>query len=233
MENSEAVYTYFYMARNFEFGVDEFYHIYNRGNNKQKIFLHSSDQLHFLQLLYLCNSTKAIRFSEIKGTDIFDFDRAETLVDIGAYCILYNHFHLLLHEKIEGGISKFMQKLITAYSMYFRTRYKRVGTIFESSYKAKHIDTDEYLEYLFSYIHLNPVEHIEPKWKEKGIQNLDRAEKYAKEYRFSSFKDFCGQEKNKNPILEISKFPKYFTHDYTFEDYCKLWLKYNPDYHEV
>ena len=84
-----------------------------------------------------------------------EIDRGETLVDIGIYCLVPNHFHLLIKEKTENGISEFVKKVATGYSMYFNKKYERTGSLFEGPFKAKRIDTDEYLKYIFSYIHLN------------------------------------------------------------------------------
>ena len=88
----------------------EYYHIYNRGNSKQKIFLDESDYNRFLKLLFLCNSELNINFRNVIDVtkDIFVFEREKTLVDIGAFCLMPNHFHLLLREKEDGNISLFM-----------------------------------------------------------------------------------------------------------------------------
>jgi len=221
------------MTRGFEFSINEYYHVYNRGNNKQRIFVHPSDQRRFRALLYLCNNTKPVRYSQIKTGNYFNLPRGGNLVDIGSYCIMYNHFHLLLHEATEGGISRFMQKLTTAYAMYFRTRYKREGTIFEGSFKAKHLDNDEYLKYIFAYIHLNPVEHIDRSWKEDGIKDLSKVKKYIRQYAYSSFLDFCGENREERKVLNLSAFPSYFPGEYDFEDYLKIWLEFKDSHDEV
>ena len=161
------------MERKFAFALDEHYHIYNRGTDRRLIFLDDADYAHFLKLLYLCNGTKRVELRLLpKGKSPFESNRGETLVDIGCYCLMPNHFHLLLHEKVEGGVSKFMLKLITAYVMYFNRKYARSGGLFEDSFKATRANDDRYLEYLFAYIHLHPIKLIEPRWKEAGISDL-------------------------------------------------------------
>lgn len=110
------------MNRKITFSVDEHYHIYNRGTDKRQIFLDHDDYDRFVKLLYLCNGTESIVFRDIPIGETYGFDRGETLVDIGAYCLMPNHFHLLLREKNEGGISLFMKKLSTGYSMYFNLK---------------------------------------------------------------------------------------------------------------
>jgi len=81
-----------------------------------------------------------------------------------------NHYHILASAKADGGLTKFMQKLATGYSMYFNKKYDRTGTLFEGRFKAKHADSDEYLKYLFSYIHLNPVDRTRPDAFTSAIQ---------------------------------------------------------------
>lgn len=104
------------------FAIEEFYHIYNRGIEKRKIFMDYKDEHRFLMLLYTCNTEEKIHLSDFKNkslNEILEIKRNETLVDIGAYCLMTNHFHILIREKKENGISIFMQKVLTAYTMYF------------------------------------------------------------------------------------------------------------------
>jgi len=198
------------MARGFDISIDEYYHVYNRGNGKRRIFRDIADRERFIKLLYLCNGTKSIKLKDISHKNVFLYDRGDQLVDICTYCLMGNHFHLLLKEKVEGGISKFMQKLATAYSMYFNIKYKHSGTPFEGTYKAKHIDSDPYLKYIFSYIHMNPIEHIEKDWKEVGIRNSKRALEYAENYKYSSLRDYLGEERLSSNLLNRKAFPDYF-----------------------
>jgi len=102
------------------FVAGEFYHIYNRGNSKQKIFHDKKDYERFVKLLYFSNSNKSFEFRNIAGK-LFELNRGKILVSIGAYCLMPNHFHILVSQKENGSISKFMQKLTTAYSMYYNT----------------------------------------------------------------------------------------------------------------
>jgi putative transposase len=122
-----------------------------------------------------------------------------------------NHFHLLLRERIDSGISLFMQKLLTAYSSYFNKRHGRTGGLFEGPFLATHVGTDEYLKYLFAYIHLNPIKIIDPKWKENGIINRDEAKKYLQQYNHSSYVDYTGLSRKEKSILNKEVFPQYFT----------------------
>lgn len=98
------------MTRSIKFSINEFYHIYNRGTDKRKTFLSEENYKRFSILLYLCNSTEPLHIDMRRESysKMLDNDRGKKLVDIGAYCLMPNHFHLLLHECIEGGISLFM-----------------------------------------------------------------------------------------------------------------------------
>ena len=211
--------------RKVNFIVGEYYHLYNRGNSKQKIFLDQEDYNHFVKLLYLCNSTRSITYRDI-SMNVYDFDREETLVYIGAYCLMPNHFHFLVKEKAENGISKFMQKISTAYSMYFNKKYKRTGGLFEGKFKSQYIGIDRYLKYIFSYIHLNPIKLIEPKWKEIGIKNIKGAVVFLNNYQHSSYLDYLNEDRLRIKILDKKEFPKYFPSKESFKKEIFEWLNY-------
>lgn len=214
------------MARKIIFSVDEFYHIYNRGNGKSTIFFNDSDRRRFQKLLYLCNSDNPVVFKTVQSLALDKIERGETLVDIGAYCLMPNHFHLLLREKREGGISIFIQKLLTAYSKYLNKKYERTGTLFEGPFRATHVDRDEYLKYLFSYIHLNPVKLIDPNWKENGVANRDSAKRYLDQYSYSSYIDYMGKGREEGSIIERNAFPEYFSDFKEFEQFIDEWLDF-------
>ena len=141
--------------RKVSFALHEFYHIYNRGNSRQTIYVTNADYQRFISLLYLANGSKSFEFREIDEEKLFDFDKGEPLVAIGAYCLMPNHFHILATPLVEGGMATFMRKLATGYSMYFNKKHHRTGSLFEGRFKSEHVDSDNYLKYLFSYIHLN------------------------------------------------------------------------------
>jgi len=220
------------MSRKLSFSVDEFYHIYNRGTEKRDIFLDKADYLRFIVLLYISNNVDVVHISNLinKGDalmKILDLDKKETLVDIGAYCLMPNHFHLLIKEKKEGGIAKFMGKLATGYSMYFNKRYERTGKLFQGVFKATHADNDEYLKYLFAYIHLNPVKLIEPEWKESGIKNKNTASSFLNEYSYSSYFDYSENgNRPEGKIINKESFPEYFLTQQDFSTMIDDWLSF-------
>ena len=195
-----------------------------------EIFLNERDRKRFILLLFICNNVNPVVVKDLpQGRPLGKIERSETLADIGVYCLMPNHFHLLLHEKREGGITKFMSKLLTAYSMYFNKKYERTGSLFESKFKAEHADKDEYLKYLFAYIHLNPVKLVEPNWREVGIKNKDCVKKYLKEYKYSSYVDYLGEDREEKLILNKEAFPEYFEEFKDFEDFIDEWINYNEE----
>jgi len=222
------------MSRKIDFSIGEYYHIYSRGVDKRLIFMEDHDYFRFNALLYVCNSTNLVdiadHFLKKKSfVELFEIDRGNTLVDIGAYCSMPNHFHILVREKIPSGITKFMRKLLTAYALYFNIKNNRTGTLFESRFKAKYVDTDKYLKYLFAYIHLNPVKIIDPHWKENGIIDRDGAKKYLKEYIFSSYLDYKGVSRFQSKILNTKVFPDYFIKTADFDTFINDWLLFNKE----
>ena len=203
---------------------DEYYHIYSRGGDKRKIFHNAVDYQRFQKLLYLANSDKSFRFETIKN--VYEVERGERLVSIGAYCPMPNHIHLLIKQKAENGISKFIQKFLTAYSMYYNVKYERTGSLFESKFKVEHLGNDVYLKYVFSYIHLNPVKLIYPDWKEDGISDKKRALDFLNQHTYSSFLDYRGIKRPENKILNREEFPDYFPTLKHFENEILDWINY-------
>lgn len=188
-----------------------------------------------IALLYLCNSTKQVHITNLmqgakQGSTLlelaFAYDRGETLVDMCAYCLMPNHFHICVRERVENGISQFMQKFGNAYTGYFNERYKRSGVLFQGKYRATHLDTDIYLKYFISYLHLNPIKLIEPKWKEFGIANRARAEKFLVGYHYSSFFDYLGTQRPESCIINKDTLPKYFETPKDFKTSVTEWLTY-------
>jgi putative transposase len=213
----------------------EYYHIYNRGNSKQDIFLDNQDYDRFVKLLYLCNSTKNINFREDiveKKIDVFDFDREDQIVSIGAWVLMPNHFHLYTNISQrsflwEGQMTIFMKKLCTGYSMYFNKRHERTGKLFEGAFKSVHIKNDEHAKYNFSYIHLNPVKLIDSKWKENGTKDTKKTLEFLNKYKWSSYQDYKGIKRPENKIILAQDFPDYFSNKKIFEEEIFDWLSFN------
>lgn len=209
------------------FSIGEYYHLYNRGTDKRVIFNDNQDFCRFQTLLYLCNSNESVHIINMSNDTIKDhyqFVKEDALVAIGAYVLMSNHFHILVKECSVGGVSKFMQKLLTAYTMYFNKKYERSGALFQGKFKSTHANDDSYLKYLYAYIHMNPCKALSPNWK-TALPQTDKLIGYLNEYKYSSMIDFITP--NSRPeyeILNVYEFPKYFTKNISHENFIKEWL---------
>lgn len=188
------------------FGIGEFYHCYSRGIDKRKVFLDEQDYVRFIDALFLCNSQKALHREHIcaeNRTELFAMERGKTPVSVVAYCLMPNHFHIILREKEEGGITRYMQKLGTAYTMYFNAKYERVGSLFTKPFRSKHIDDDRYLKQVIQYVHLNPVEILEPGWKEAALRSGSMLPRKVRAYPYSSLPEYSDIRRNERTILDM------------------------------
>src|SRR3989344_5529319 len=214
----------------------ETYHVFNRGANKNRIFTNKDDYRRFLMLLHLCNSSKPVLMREIltkyrgrSSADIFYEERPDkSLVSIIAYCLMPNHFHLVLRQKVKQGITKFMNRVGTAYSMYFNVKYEHSGVLFQGRYKSSHIGTESYFRYIFAYIHLNPVELVDPTWKESGIADPARVKSFINTYDFSSFKDYKKSERPERVILALKEKPDFLATQNDLEELLRSFAEDRP-----
>ena len=190
----------------FEFG--EWYHCFNRGVDKRNVFENEHDANRFLMLLYLANGVESVGLYNIQKPmlkKVLQSHRGNQLVSIGAYCLMPNHFHLLLKEVTDGGISIFMRKLGIAYAMYFNAKNDRVGNLFIRPFRSRHVGTDRYFQRVLEYIHCNPAELYESGWKSGKVRNLNLLEKKLVEYPYSSFGSYVNM-KDRSPILSRDGF---------------------------
>lgn len=135
-----------------------FYHIYNRGVEKRNIYLGKRDYLRFLETVnYYRKNPLPMKFSDFKRNAIRlkNIDNQKELIKLYGFSLMPNHFHLLLQQLEDNGITIFMRKLADSYTKYFNTKYDRVGPLFQGSFKAKIIENDEYLLHVSKYIHRN------------------------------------------------------------------------------
>lgn len=133
---------------------DHFYHIYNRGWNRNEIFLDKSDYVCFERLLERHLSTDPV--VDGRGRD---YVHLRPQIDLNAYCLMPNHFHLLVFIRSESAATKLMSSLMTAYTMYFNRKYKRRGPLCENRFKAVPIIADDQLMHITRYIHLNKADY--------------------------------------------------------------------------
>src|SRR3989344_4771798 len=175
------------MERKHVISEGEYYHLYNRGVEKRNIFLTQEDRGRFKRLLYLANSTERFVYRDTEKKELHEIDRGETLVAVGAWVLMPNHFHILVKEIATGGTALFMEKLCTGYSSYFNKRHDRVGPLFQGRYKSQHIISDIHLKYLFAYIHLNPLKLLDSNWKERRSITVTKVKKFISTYQHSSY----------------------------------------------
>ena len=197
--------------RRVPFQIDEWFHCYNRGIDKRTVFESEDDSERFLRLLYLANSNEDIHLADLSARteEIMGNPRKTPLVSIGAYCLMPNHYHLLLKETNDGGITRFMQKLGTAYVMYFNTKNDRTGNLFMKPFRSRHIGNDRYFQHVVNYIHCNPAERIETGWKKGIVRNMGKLEHELLAYRYSSFPDYSGIQRSLRAILSNDGFDTY------------------------
>jgi len=202
--------------RKTRFVIGQFYHVYNRGVDKRSIFLNDRDYQRFMDSISSFNDVEPI--GHLSRNVVHDSDEIKNmLIQISAFCLMPNHFHFLIEQKADDGISKFLHRLLTGYTMYFNKRYERSGALFQSTFKSKHVKNDSYLLQLSRYIHLNPLKILSPECKEPTA-----ADRLLKMYPWSSYRDFCQQsgmnkENRKNMIVDMVGGP---------DDYRKFVVEY-------
>lgn len=130
---------------------DSYYHVYSRGRDKAPIFSTPDDYAKFLEIIarYLSVESKT-------GKDGIPYPHLRDQLELNAYCLMGNHFHLLIYQHKRGGISLLMKSVLASYTSYFNRKYSHSGSLFESRYKAARIDNDSYLSHISRYVHLNP-----------------------------------------------------------------------------
>jgi putative transposase len=181
---------------------NSYYHIYNRGVEKRIIFQDEQDYKVFLGYLkeYLSpppDPKDVAKTFTLQGTTFKGVARQPNnyfqKIELTAYCLLPNHFHLLIKQIIKGTMAKFMKSIATRYSMYFNKKYNRVGSLFQNIYKAVNISDETYLLHLSRYIHLNPLEYT---------KDLTKA--------YSSYAEYLGQRKTSwiKPEVVLQHFDK-------------------------
>jgi len=217
--------------RRLEFSSGNYYNLYNRGVDKRVIFSGQADYDRLEAYLYILNDSENPRaanfFNGRRNSELFTSARTQPLIAIGAYCLMPNHFHILATPMVENGISKFMQKLQTAYTMYFNEKYVRSGSLFESTFKASLIENDDHLKYLFAYIHLNPAKLFNADWKQKDAHEFRYLASSALDYRYSSAGEYLT---SKHIITSPKHFPKFFSKTRELDSFIAYWEKYKEDF---
>lgn len=187
------------MFRKEKFIPEEYYHIYNRTLLNRPEFTDYKNSKRLKQAFLLANSTYSSRAFQFlrdnKNATIKDAielaARGEKLVDVLCYTIMPDHYHLLLKERREKGISSFIHKCNISVAKYINIKNNRSGPLFESLFKSKHITTNDYLLHLSLYIHLNPLDFlIGRQWRKHRMRNWGQIKNKLINYPYSSLKNF-------------------------------------------
>ena len=212
----------------------EVYHVLNRGVDKRQIFMDKQDYLRFIHDLYEFNNQERVEstyhkfhnYSTDNNIDLKpDKEPRKLLVDILAFCLMPNHYHLLLSPRGEGSIPQFMHKVNMGYSKYFNQKHERVGTLFQGPYKHISVTNEIHFLHLPFYVHFNPLDLSYPEWRENKISNPKKALEFLKSYRWSSHLDYLGI-KNFPSVLNMKPLMEIFGNN---KDYQKLVENYLKD----
>lgn len=190
----------------------QIYHALNRGVDGRDLFKDDQDRIRFVHDLFEFNDQKPaphVHTPQRIGGFVNPHIR-KRLVDIHGWCLMKNHYHLILSERIDGGLSLFLRKLNVGYANYFNERYSRTGTLFQGRTKKIPVEHQSHFLYLLHYVHLNPLDYLSgsQNWRERsksGIKSSSEAVQYLTTYRWSSYLDYVGQ-KNFPSILSASLF---------------------------
>jgi len=215
---------------------NEVYHVYNRGVEKRLIFGDDKDRFRFIHDLYEFNDLLPILPSNVRlglrnpalclGVELPNIERKnkrELLVEILAFCLMPNHYHLLLRQIRDGGIIKFMQKLGTGYTNYFNLKNERVGPLFQGRFKAILVEKEEYFRHLYNYIHVNPLDLVVPEWRENKLNDHKKALEFLGSYRWSSYLDYKG-EKNFPSVISKKLGTEILGNEQTYNKDLNEWL---------
>ncbi|MBL7156229.1 MAG: hypothetical protein ISS87_01370 [Candidatus Pacebacteria bacterium] len=216
--------------------VSEYFHTYNRGVEKRKVFLDKGDFLRGVHDLYEFNDVERVvgfnrRKNQSVGYPISDKGRKkekELLIDIIAWCLIPNHYHLFSAEKQYGALSKFQQKFGIGFTNYFNLKHKRSGVLFQGKHKKVHVSSDAQAAHLICYIHSNQLDLWKSKWKEGGLTSLEikSALKFLQDRknRWSSHQDYWGIQ-NFPSLISKEFLSNFFGGIQGYREFFVNWLK--------
>ena len=197
--------------RSVPFTIGEWYHCYNRSIENRIAFENPRDYQRFLELLYLANDDFPLRRDDIgvrKFEEILRIPRGKKLVAVGAFCLMPSHFHLVLREVTEGGITSFMRKIGTAYTLYFNARHDRVGNLFLKPFQSRYVSADRSFQNLISYVHSNPTVLYEPAWKTGHVVDHQFLEEHLVAYPYASLGAYADAHTPTSTILDAETVSK-------------------------
>lgn len=212
-----------------------FYHTFNRGVEKRDIFLGKSDYARAVHDLYEFNDVNIVlninrRFGNANndGCPTPIITAKEKLVDLMAWSLMPNHYHIFSSPIVDNGLVQFHKKFGGGFTNFFNVKYKRSGVLFQGGYKKVHVTDDRQALQLICYIHANPLDLWKPNWKEKGLTSLElqNALKFLeKEHRWSSHLDWWGI-KNFPSLIDANSMSRFFKDSKEYRAFFIDWLKY-------
>jgi putative transposase len=208
------------------------YHVLNRGVEKRNLFMDNGDRARFVHDLWefndVHNAQNVTRHSASMTGLRNPSSMREPIVDLHGWCLMDNHYHLLVSEVAAGGLTKFIRRLNVGYANYFNERYKRRGTLFQGRTKKIPILSDSHFLHILHYIHLNPLDTLTgaKDWRNLEIHNVHTALEHLEKYRWSSYLDYCGMQ-NFPSILTTHLFKD------VFGNYEKVIKRYIKDLNEI
>lgn len=195
--------------------TDEYFHIYNRGVEKRLITIDNHDRERWIKTMFYYRFANAS--SQFAVVNLQNFAGERPLVELVAYCLMPNHFHLLAKQIQEGGISLWVRKMTVSYSRYFNTRHNRVGPLFQGPYKNRRIASTEDLLHISRYIHLNPF--------------VARLTENPAKYQWSSFNAYL-EPRAKNGLQQQILLQQ-FSSPILYERFVTDFADYARSYHEL
>lgn len=185
-----------------EIVTGEIFHVLNRGVDNREIFLDEEDYFRFIHNLFEFNDPSPVlnlgyflsRGQSIDFVNQYIKKPRRLIVEILAFCLMPNHFHLLLRQREEGGLTKFMRKIGVGYANYFNQKYQRSGALFQGRFKLILVKEETHFIHLPYYIHFNPLDLKMPDWRKGEIENYQKAIKFLASYRWSSHLDYIGKK---------------------------------------
>lgn len=222
--------------RKVSFVPGEYYHIYNRTILNTPYFRNNKNSSRLSQSFLLANSTKSSdAFQFLRNNKEATIEQAlkisrqgEKLVDVLCYSIMPDHYHLLLKELIDNGISSFIRKCNISIAKYVNIKDERKGSLFDSRFNAKHIDKNEYLLHLSLYIHLNPLDILSGKeWRINKLRDWFLIKKKLLEYPWSSLKSFLSDDYCDEIISGTEIILSQFNNKKEYESFLQDWSEDN------
>ncbi|MEK7606739.1 MAG: transposase [Patescibacteria group bacterium] len=211
-----------------EFANGEYYHVMNRGMDGSTIFRDQFDYKRFLEGLGEFNTDKPITIQLARklikiDTRCLSNPSAQKLVQILCYCLLPNHFHILIKQVVDGGVSLFMRKLCNGFAKYINIRHERMGHLFQGPFRAVRIKSDAHFMHISRYIHLNTFDLQYPEWREGKINDWAKALEFLEQYPWSSYPFY--KEIRNSTICDSKEILTMFGGIGNYEKFLKEWTR--------